>query len=218
MFLDSLPNTKKYLNNFQAKENPAKIFPNSYSKLVNIKEPYSSTNPVQLQRTVLVKGASPLAAFYNYSEKGQITPAKNKPSTPSTYSIRSFNYNKGSGQQRRPISVGSNGVRPGFLEPEVTVNHYPNKSVFIGIQQPGLQKRNNEGSEPYKFPLFRTKQIKGFKLSISPEVSESDQSFMSVKTPLAVNEVKNGVIYKAPYTSMNKKIRGFVSQIGWGLK
>lgn len=221
MFSESFSNNKKYLRNFQAKENPAKIFPNSYSKLINLKDPSSNTNPVhiiQLKRSTLTKGPSPLTPFYNSSEKTQLKSFKNKPSTPSTYNTRKFNYNQAQIHQKRPISVGSNSFRPGFLEPEVVINHYPNKSVQVGLQQQTTKKRSEEGSEPYRFPLFRTKQIKGFKLSLSPEVSDSEQSFMTVKTPLNVNEMKKNVIPKAPYTAMNRSNRGFVSQIGWGPK
>ena len=221
MFSESLPNNKRYLRNFQTKENPAKIFPSSYSKLINLKDPSPVNNPIHiihLQRSTLAKGASPLMPFYNSTEKGQNKSFQNKPNTPSTNNIRKFNSFRPQILQKRPISVGSNNFRPGFLEPEVVVNHFPNKSVQVVQQQQPLRKRSDEGSDPYRFPLFRTKQIKGFRLSLSPEVTDTEQSFTIVKTPSNLNEMKPYVMPKAPYSAMNRGNRGFGSQIGWGSK
>jgi hypothetical protein len=195
--MNDVGNTRKHFSTGHSREIQTKVFPNSYSKLANLKE--TSGKPV-------IQKSSKKSLVNQDRLRGR------NMNTPSNFNIPRFDSCRNSG--KRPISVGSNNFRPAFLEPEVNPTHYPNKSALIGLP---TYKRNPEDHDSYRFPLFRSKQIKGFRLSISPDGSDSEQSFMYVKTPVSAFEVKGH--NKVPYSAVNKGIKAFEYSSGpYGLK
>ena len=171
------------------------VFPNSYSKLINLKEASGQNNSIISLKNSKILG-------YNVD---RLRGRHLKPQTPSNYNIPKFKSGKSISSSQRPISVGCTNSRPAFLEPETASNHFPNKSALIGLTN---IKRTSEDHEGYKFPLFRSKQIKGFRLSISPVGSDNEQNLSYVKTPISGYGGKS-LNAKAPYSAVNKANREF---------
>lgn len=181
-----------------------KVFPNSYSKLISLKDSSGQKNsiaPVKNKKTFALN-ADKL--------KGRHL----KLQTPSSFNIPKFESGKSIGANQRPISVGYRNSRPAFLEPETAPNHFPNKSALVGLNN----FKSGKDHEDYKFPLFRSKQINGFRLSISPKDSETDQSLHNIKTSISKYDHK-GLDAKAPYSAINKISKVFEYTSGpYGLR
>ena len=197
MLSDSVINYRKYASGYQISE--------KYSPKVNsFEDSKTEKNSFKNQRfgfrvPGLRKGpvvANPLfpdfLAFYTKKTNNSNTPSGG-------FKITNKKPNQ------RAISVGGKNIRPGFLEPEGA--HFPNKSVLIS---PSVYfKEKEDFKEPYVFPLYRNKHNSGFKLSISPEHSDSENSFNNIRTPKNIAEIlKNSRTLRMPMTAMSKVPKG----------
>ena len=190
MLADTTKNTRKYISLYQNIEKSSRAQNDSIIKRRKVNNfpsmGSSQTNQkLEVKRTAIKQGIYPVITNLPQIETfQQFSSNNNKINTPS-HSFHFFDPSKiitsNITKNQRPISVGGKNTRPAFLEPEVTLGHYSNKSAIIASNI--IFKETEEYKEPYKFPLYRTKKISEFRLSISPEPLDSENSHIYPKTP-----------------------------------
>jgi hypothetical protein len=205
MLGESITNSRKYhlgyniLDRIQIDSSKKSAKRNSHKEILdNFYLNRKDKNKVYLPR----KGISPLKTA-QVADLLPVVHNKFKPSTPGN-SIQIFDLKKVLVHKKitdRPISVGGKNFRPGFLEPEVVTGHFPNKSALIGSYASANQSKNNEA---YKFPLFRTKKNLGFKLSISPESSEAENSFSFIQQSYSKEALKVSKTQRIPMSVVTR--------------
>ena len=167
----------------------AKTSPNSYSKLISLKATSGKQNSFMALKN---KKAFALDAD---SLKGPHL----KLQIPSSFCIPKLESGKSIEASQRPTSVGYRNSRPAFLEPEIASNHFPNKSALIGLPN----TKSGKDYQEYRFPLFRSKQLNGFRLCIGSKGGENDQSLHNLKTSISRYDHKTPDA-KAPNSAINK--------------
>jgi hypothetical protein len=211
MLNDSNFNLKKHSSSLPTSEKPMPALLDSISQLKNSKELLVLPHPrpfqrKQMDREPFRRNLLPSAALLSNIDTSFSANTKfYKPNTPTASFVYSFQTVKPARlalqNVSRPISVDCKEPRPVFLEPEVEKSHFPNKSMLI---TPNASKNSEEG---YRFPLFRTKQIKGFRLSVSPEVNENEigGKFAKGSGGYMSNSGINSRTQRTPMSAMGKR-------------
>lgn len=175
--------SRRFASNYQISEKYSKVqdfsIRSKHAKDSNLMASSQTNKQLEYKSSNKKRGINP--AMLSISQPEPYFPLnvkKNTASTPSSYSFQKFDPGKIILSSQRPISVGGSNIRPNFLEPEASGIHYSNKSAVLNSSA-----FLSEGfKDPYKFPLFRAKMIKGFRLSISPEISENEMSLGNIVT------------------------------------